>query len=453
MTETPRVDRSADLERFALKGLHLGKMTGISVATHAIPDSFLLMHTGVGCKYKTAAQVGPHDWGSHPNRREAWTQVGEVQLIKGSAARIAPFARAWWERRRPNYMVCVSAYFIELTGEDCRDVVDAAAKSVPCDMAMITTAAPNGGFYEGYASVILDVLKKADFKNTEVTRPKGVAFCGYLFDRYEPDQQANLEALDALVKVAGGDPGPVLFSGRPYAELLTASSCAHLVCFPYMGRLERKVKRTTKRTPIQADLPIGVAGTVRFVRNVAEAVGGDQEAVEAWVSEHVPKVEAQLNVLRDHSRNLRIAIFADTPLAAGLLSLCIELGVHTPIVGLRDKYTGGSRYVYEVLERNGLTPFPGTQIIDRPSLRWTRDTVAGAITRGELDGLIGSSHECNLFTRRSLHMQKSGVPRYFTLEMGFPSDNHHYTYPVPTLGLEGAAALAQRILEAHTRTA
>ena len=69
-------------------------------------------------------------------------------------------------------MVCVSAYFIELTGEDCRDVVDAAAKSVPCDMAMITTAAPNGGFYEGYASVILDVLKKADFKNTEVNRTR-----------------------------------------------------------------------------------------------------------------------------------------------------------------------------------------------------------------------------------------------------------------------------------------
>ena len=38
------------LEDFALKGNHLAKMTGVSLAVHAIPDAFLLMHTGVGCK-------------------------------------------------------------------------------------------------------------------------------------------------------------------------------------------------------------------------------------------------------------------------------------------------------------------------------------------------------------------------------------------------------------------
>ena len=42
--------QSMTLEDFALKGMHLGKMSGISVGTHAIPDGFLLMHTGVGCK-------------------------------------------------------------------------------------------------------------------------------------------------------------------------------------------------------------------------------------------------------------------------------------------------------------------------------------------------------------------------------------------------------------------
>ena len=49
------------LEHYSLKTLHLGRMTGVSLGVHAIPDAFLLMHTGVGCKYKAASQIANHD--------------------------------------------------------------------------------------------------------------------------------------------------------------------------------------------------------------------------------------------------------------------------------------------------------------------------------------------------------------------------------------------------------
>ena len=87
------------IEDYSLKSMHLAKMTGIMMGVHAIKDAFLLMHTGVGCKYKTAAQLSQHDWATHPNKKEGWTQVGDRAVIKGSSGRIGPFARSWAERR------------------------------------------------------------------------------------------------------------------------------------------------------------------------------------------------------------------------------------------------------------------------------------------------------------------------------------------------------------------
>ena len=80
------------LEDFALKGMHYAKMTGVMAASHAISDSFLLMHSGVGCKYKTAAQAAQHDLGEHPNEREAC--CGGIRRSSGRRAVEPPVHRS-----------------------------------------------------------------------------------------------------------------------------------------------------------------------------------------------------------------------------------------------------------------------------------------------------------------------------------------------------------------------
>jgi nitrogenase molybdenum-iron protein alpha/beta subunit len=443
MTET--------LEDFALKGMHLGKMTGISVGVHAIPDCFMLMHTGVGCKYKAAAQIGPHDWAEHPNRREAWTQVGELQLIKGSSERIAPFARSWYRRRRPDFMVVVSAYFIELTGEDCKDVVAQLDKSMPCDTTMITTAAPNGGFFDGYAEVVAEVLERIDWDH-KPTRSKAASVVGYFFDRYEADHQANLEQLRELMAAAGVECGPVLLSGEPYKTLHEAKDCAHMVLLPYLGKRARKVRRTTKRKPVALDLPIGVAGSSRFVRELGAGVGADMEAVEAWIVQAEASVQPRLNLVRDNFRNVHMAVFAEAPYAAGLVGLLIELGIDPVMVGIRERYLGGRRLFDETLERAGVTLPRHTEVIEQPSLRLIRERCGALMQSRRLQGVIGSAHELSLFDRakmQTLMASVSGTGQLMRIETGFPSDNHHASFPHPTFGYAGAVAWAQRILDLH----
>lgn len=436
------------VEDFALQGLHLGKMTGVSVATHAIPDAFLLMHTGVGCKYKTAAQVANHDWGSHPNQREGWTQVAELQLIKGSSERIGPFVRTWYERRRPAYMCVVSAYFIELTGEDFSDAVLAAEKTVPCDMSLIKTAAPNKGFFDGYACVMEEVLAKQDWR-AEPTEPDQASVVGFFFHRYEPDQVADLSQLEVLVNAGGLKLGPVLFSGQPYAKLMQASASRVVLQLPYVGPKARKVKRIIKkRDHAVVDLPIGMAASTRFVRDVAAVAGADMDKVEAWIAAERASVEAELNKVADHFRNVRLAVFADAPLAAGLVSLFHEMGIATPIVGLRDQHNalGGRTAFFETLERNGITDYSRMEVVQSPSLRWTRATCLDGMNQGRLSGIVASSHELDMFTHLPISTAAQG--HTFLLETGFPSDRSHTSFPTPTLGFEGAKAWTQRVLTA-----
>ncbi len=436
------------LEDFALKGMHLAKMTGISLGVHAIPDAFLLMHTGVGCKYKAAAQIANHDWGSHPNRREAWTQVAELQLIQGSSERIGPFARSWYERRRPDFMVVTSAYFIELTGEDHADAVVATEAALPCDMGIVKTAAPNGGFFEGYAAVMLEVLKKTDLK-APPTRPGAATILGWFYNRYEPDQEADVQVLRDLCERAGVDLGPVLLSGRPYKELLTANEPQYVIQMPYARPVQRKLKRMLrKRDVIELDPPMGITATKRFVRMLAQFAGSDLDAVTAWAEAEEERTREQLEKVSSHLRNCNIAVFADPVLAAGMVSLLHEMGVPVPLVGLRDSHgaLGGKVTFLEILARNGISDVSQMEIVNEPSLRYVKQSCLKLMREGRLRGVIGSSHELDTFqhTPRTMAMSTNT----FLLEVGFPSDRRHSAVSSPSLGFQGTIDWAQRILDA-----
>ena len=325
----------------------------------------------------------------------------------------------------------------------------ATETTLPCDMVMVKTAAPNGGFFDGYASVVLEALKKMDWKRPQTKRGEA-AVVGWFFDRYEQDQQGDLRQLRTLLKVAGLSLGPVLLSGTAYPTLQQAPDSEHLLLLPYMGKKARRVKRTTKRRPIPLDLPIGIAGTTRFLRELVRGTGGDERRVEAWITAQEKAAKRQLDLVRDHIRNVRLAIFADSPYAAGLASLLIEMGIEPTYIGLRDSFLGGKRGFEETLERLGITLPPSTIVLEQPTLARIRTDVYGAIAKGQVSGVIGSSHELCLFDpdRMKADLGTALLPeRFLRIETGFPSDNAHATFPVPDIGFTGAIAWSQRILD------
>ncbi len=430
----------ATLDDYALKSMNLAKMTGIMMGVHAIKDAFLLMHTGVGCKYKTAAQISQHDWATHPNKKEGWTQVGDRAVIKGSSGRIGPFARSWAERRNPGFMAVVSAVFLELTGEDFSDTVKKTESDFPCPMAFFGTGGAAADFYRGYAEIILQVAKKMEWKDQEV-RAGEVGLIGHLFTRYEADQRADVGQLRGLLKGLGLKMGPVFFSGSKYENLTSIGGCEHHIQMPYAYPIRKKLKRVVGKEVPAVQLPMGIAGTSRWLREVAEITGVSPGRAEAFIHQQAGKTRDQISKLRERYAGLPVAIIADTPLAAGLTTMMHEFGLRPVFVGLRDQTLGQSKVYHEWIEKDGVTLGDNAEVIENPSLRFIREELLERIRRREIVGVLASSTDFSLL--QNVHFDN----RPFMLQVGFPSTKYHVTYSIPTLGYGGVVAMGQRVLD------
>ena len=210
------------LEHFELKGLDQGRLTGVSMAVHAISDGFLLMHCGVGCKHKATSQLATHDWQENVVNRRGWTEVGDAELIEGSADRIGPYLRTWHDRQSPGVMMVISVTFLDLTGDDFRDACRQTEKELSCPVLWVPAPGYDGDMFSGYASATVEVVGALDWTESP-SKPNSVALLGYLFDRYEGDHQGNLLQLKGLMKGLGLELGPVLFFG---ARVRRSRHCA-----------------------------------------------------------------------------------------------------------------------------------------------------------------------------------------------------------------------------------
>jgi nitrogenase molybdenum-iron protein alpha/beta subunit len=433
------------LERFACRGPSHARLTGVSLAVHAIPDAFLILHTGVGCKYKGAAQIRLHDLARPSHHGEGYTEVSDAALIKGSAQRLGAYMRSWYARRRPSFMAVTASTFLEMAGEDFAGAVARAASSIPCPAAYVPCLGFSGDLYAGYAELVRVVLRRIPFARTRPARRR-VSVLGYLFDRYELDHSENLRQLGVLLGGIGLEAGPALLSGRPYAELQEAASSAALVALPYARDLIPEARRLTRRPVAATDLPVGIRGTQRWLRAVAATAGAGTALVESFLRGQLSEIEPQVDMfrafVRENFRDGRTAVFADTPLAAGLTAALCELGLPPVLVGLRDTSLGGRRAFVAAARRAGAELRPDLVVLEAPSLTAAREGVIRARERFQLAAVIGSAAEL-----RELALAGVGAGGACALlELGFPSVSFHALYPAPVFGFGGVLHLSHRLM-------
>lgn len=429
----------SDLLRYSLKSQNLGLMSGVSVGVHAIPDAFLLMHTGVGCKYKAASQIANHDWQRHPNRREGWTEVGDQALIKGSADRIGPYARSWAARRAPGVMVMVTSTFLDMTGEDFGAAIRATERDLDCPVIQIDTPGFDGDLYAGFARLVAAIAGQVDWQQAGQTRPDEVGLLGYFFDRYEADHLGNLQQLRFLLDGIGLKLGPVLLSGRPYADLLRLGGAGHLLSLPHMAPAGQALQDACPRAIQPVDLPFGLSGSAAWLRAVASATGIGAGRLESFIDAQRKHARPELAKVADRFRGLPVALFAETPLAAGLCCLLLEMGLRPRLIGLRDASLGGRPAFARAVERAGHELPADLDILEHPSLLQIADCLDERAKASELGLVIGSAVERNLMNR------EPGRAGAF-IEIGFPSTHFHATRAEPILGFGGAVAFAQRVI-------
>ncbi len=406
----------ASLEDFALKSLDHGRLTGVSLALHAIPDAFLLLHCGVGCKHKATSQLSTHDRAGGVVQREGWTEVGDAELIEGSAHRVGPYLRSWYARQSPGVMVVCSVTFLDLSGEDLAHEVQEAEATIGCQVLDVKAPGHDGDLWAGFASTVLEICRRMDFETAPTAR-RTVAVIGHLFSRYEGDETGNLAHVEELVTGLGGSLGPVLLSGQPYEALGAAPTADTLVVTPYMAPVRKRLARILaekkkRRAVVDLDLPMGLAGTRVWLTGLAEAMGTSAaEIIDKWE----PVVSAEVTKAAQILSGKRVAIFADVPLAAGWLSICSEVGMTPVLVGLRGHSLGGRDALSGALERMGAALDAQVEVLEHPSIALVRERVQAR----PLDLVLGASTELNALAWLDRDRPLRG------LEIGFPCRDHH----------------------------
>lgn len=440
---------STQLEPFALKAHHYGRITGISMAVHSIPDAFLLLHAGVGCKYKAAAQLSVHDWARQPHRREGWTEVGDAALIRGAAQRIGPYIRSWYDRQKPGLIIVSTASHLEMAGEDIAGAVRQADATVPCPVRYVHGLGFTGDLYDGYRAVLSTVIDQIPW--SEVPPEKGrVAVIGYPFDRYESDHSANLHQLRNLLRELGRELVAVLLSGQPTGRLAAAARAETLLVLPYAHALAEQLA-TTGRRVVKTDLPVGLRCTAAWLDHVARELGADHRKAAATARRLAGYADQELNLLRTRLVGGRSGVFAETPLAVGLTDLLTGIGLPPVLVGLRDRSLGGSVAFRQGLARAGVELRPDAVLLEDPSLWSARAHLRDGLRGRQIQAVLGSAAELGGMTQGSLAEHTASgtlMHRFAPLILGFPSSGYHALQSQPTYGFGGAVTVAQRLLDA-----
>jgi nitrogenase molybdenum-iron protein beta chain len=412
---------------------------GAYLAIHAIPDALLLLHTTVGCKFKTQRHLVEHDRARESHNRRVWTGVDDVQMIRGSAESLDAFARTWHERRRPGLLAIATNATVELTGLDIDAVVAGLRRDLPCPVIAVRAPGYDGTMWRGYRRVVDAVAGLADWSRPAAA--SSVALVGYLFDRYERDHAANLAEVRRLLAAVGLDTAGVLLGGEPVASVLEAASAATLVTLPYAHPLADGLASRTGRTVARADLPIGLKGTAEFLRTVAAAAGVDATRVEGVIERELARAAPLVARVAQHTERLRVAVYLDTPMAAAVTAYLAELGVEVPLVCLADGEEASVEAFHEATRRLD-APLPDQpRVVPAPSRDRGIELYREAASVEPVPVVVGSS------------VQRDGLAGLdvAVIELGFPSAGKHWVYPVPFMGFNGAVAIAQRLMDARER--
>lgn len=421
-------DLSDPLSRFRLRDSDHTDLFGIFMAVHALPGAVMLLHTTVGCKFKTQLHLVHHDWMRESHNQRLWTGVDDVRLIKGSGERLIEFATTWYERRRPQLFVVTTNTAVELSAFDVEAAVQVLRERLPCPVLLLKAPGYEGSMWRGYQRMVRAVLELCDF--SEGQGQDEVAVIGYFMDRYEMDHAANLVELRRILSLIGLKVRAVLFGGDDVDTVLRAGRASGFVVLPYASDLCSYLHSKTNRPVIETGLPIGIEGTNSFLREVAKAMGVHRKLVEEAVERERGRAEARVRMAAKNLNQTTAALFLDTPMATAIYKYLSDLGVRVALVCLTDGQDASGFTKASRVEGN-------TEVISGAS----RDEAIRALyrlrDREKVQLVVGSAVQQAALEREHLPI----------VELGYPSSTKHWLYPMPYIGYNGALALAQRFLD------
>jgi len=403
---------------------------GTYLAVNAVRDAYLLMDAP-GCAHlKTQFVQGNHDWCSDLTstsgfHRVANTDVHPWRMAGSREAQIGALLERVARHPPAGVTLLSSLPMATITGLDYDLVARQVASRTGRPVIDVPADGLGGDWLDGYAAVLKALARGLPLDGAD-RRPGTVGVVGYLMDRGEGDHLANLAALRRVVEGLGLSLASVWPSGGTVEALLAIRHADVVLSLPYGREAARIVAGRTGATLVETGLPLGLAATERWIRQVAAAAGVAGRADAVIDLELAGPVRAVEWVVPYHLLHRRLVFVGEPHLGLAVGQFAEELGVAV------EHYvvTNRRQHARALLERAGAAHV--TCDPKRQALR--------ALLRPLLAG-----GRCDLLVTNSTGLEPGPSPAA-TVELGYPSFYTHALDERPFLFGRGAAGLVERFM-------
>ena len=406
-------------------------LLGAHMAVNAVRDAGILVD-GPDCAVEKGQLLFPrHDLlstlipedGPH---RIACTGVGPDDAIRDREAEIALRAREILGAGHSGILLLTSLPHCTVTGTDSARIARAVSGASAGRVVALPGGSLSGDWIDGYASTLAALASSVDLPG--VARDgSAVAIVGHFMHRNEGDKTGDASEMRRLVEGLGLEVACVWPSGGPLSDLAAAARAGLIVSLPAGREAGRLLSARTGADLLETHVPIGIAGTRRWVEGVA-ARTGRETACRSLVDREIGRIVRRIDRLVPFCFQGREAIVVGDPTAAaGVAGLLHELGCSVP------------RLVVEGRAGHGWMAAPSLPHGAAPRFEPEIDDL--------IEDLVSAPRLPDLAVVPGEYAPHF-APRVPVVELGFPSWNRHVLDEAPDIGFRGVLGLVGRMAEA-----
>lgn len=311
-------------------------LAGVFIAVDALPGAHLVVD-GPYCVAEKAELQYCHNLNStlfspHGLSRVLFTLqqhwVEEVNsLTADRTAALEGLLRLVQARPGVEVVLTTEFDFVHLTGAPLAAVATACSANGGPPVLALPSRSLGGDWLDGYAGVLQRLAEAVPLESGRA-RADAVALVGYFAERTELDHRGNLRELGALLAPFGLELCSTWLSGgQSYFDLRAVEQAGLVISLPYAREAARTLGRRLQVPVLELELPIGLGGTERFVRQLGSHLRQDDVALRLVEREAAAAVrDTERSVMR-FVAGRRASLALDPHLLRAAVPLCRELGL------------------------------------------------------------------------------------------------------------------------------
>ncbi|MCX7943663.1 MAG: nitrogenase component 1 [Deltaproteobacteria bacterium] len=404
-------------------------MVGIYLGVNAIKDFYLVVD-GPDCSYmKTQYITLNHDFYANLTNLSGFHRVGNTALHPFMMAdsreeSILKFIEKIASQPFTKVIGITPMPMAAVTAVDYKRLLNKISTKYKKPTFEFKNKSLSGDWMDGYSEFAKVLASEMTFKR-RLRGSKSIGIIGYLFDRNEYDNFANISELRRIFGEIGVDISSIWFSGGSYDDLCSISNSSLLISFGYMEEAAKIISERLKIPLMKADYPIGFEQTAKLIRDVADyfRIKSVNRVIENEIRTVVRRIEP---LVEQHFLGLNVVYCGDPIIFMPLKKSLELLGANFSQVVISNTLD----------KKRYLEQFDG-DILFEPTINKIIDICIRLAKTDKIDLYVGNSDASSYFIA-------SGKA---TVELGFPSYFSHSIYDEPYLGFRGFLSLINRIVK------